>query len=128
MVNHFIANDLGIYNNYYMYEKNSKPDTNKHMEHGLEFINFKEYETPWFFDIVCVSKEYKDRIKTHLNSHNIETRDSYPALSFQKYLKEYTGSELNHSESISERILWLPSSNNLTKEQIEKISEAISTM
>ena len=41
MVNHFIANDLGIYNNYYMYEKNSKPDTNKHMEHGLEFINFK---------------------------------------------------------------------------------------
>ena len=94
----------------------------------LEFINFKEYETPWFFDIVCVSKEYKDRIKTHLNSHNIETRDSYPALSFQKYLKEYTGSELNYSESISERILWLPSSNNLTKEQIEKISEAISTM
>ena len=97
-------------------------------DENIEFLDFKEYETPWFFDVLCVSKEYKDKLKTHLNENNIETRDSYPALSFQKYLEEYRDPELGYSESICERVLWLPSSNNLTQEQIERVSEVISSV
>ena len=97
-------------------------------DENIEFLDFKEYETPWFFDVLCVSKEYKNKLKAHLNDHNIETRDSYPALSFQKYLEDYSDSELDFSESICERILWLPSSNNLTQEQIERVSEVILSM
>ena len=97
-------------------------------DENIEFLDFKEYETPWFFDVLCVSKEYKDKLKAHLNENNIETRNSYPALSFQKYLEEYRDPELGYSESICERVLWLPSSNNLTQEQIERVSEVISSV
>ena len=68
----------------------------------------------------------EEEIKEHLSKNNIETRDCYPALSFQNYLKEVEKTDLSHSEKISENILWLPSSNALTKEEIETISNLIS--
>ena len=70
------------------------------------------------------SSEERDKL-VYLNEKNIITRDSYPALSFQKYLKEIQRTDLTNSESISNQILWLPSSTILKDEEIEVISDHI---
>ena len=62
-----------------------------------------------------------------LNSKGIETRDSYPALSLQKYLSKYRTSDLKYSESIFKKILWLPSSNNLTSKDVSYISSVVNS-
>ena len=89
------------------------------------FVNFLDGETPWFIDLVCKSKSQRDGLNTYLQEKNIITRDSYPALSSQFYLSNVEKVNLDYSEKISEKILWLPSSTNLTNTQIKNISEEI---
>ena len=107
---------------------NQKKEILKHYKHYLDenlIINFYDYETPWFFDIVCKSIDEKNQLSEYLKQNNIESRDAYPPLSKQNFLKETEKTDLFHSESIAERILWLPSSTNLTESKIKSISEKI---
>jgi perosamine synthetase len=90
-----------------------------------KFINFLEYETPWFVDLICESEIDKDTLKGTLELEDILTRESYPALSKQGFLKSVEKTNLEFSENISEKILWLPSSTNLTKDKLQEISEKI---
>ena len=87
---------------------------------------FKETEVPWFFDVEFVSKQIKDGFKEYLDKNGIETRDFYPALSSQKYLDEYKSDNLEYSENIYNRLLWLPSGNNISEEQLSFICETVS--
>lgn len=127
-----IQSSLGLsqFNKLNMFVENKRKNLEIYRENidnkEISFIDFQKDEVPWFFDIVCSSKKYKDEIKEHLSENNIETRDCYPALSFQNYLKEVEKTDLSYSEKISENILWLPSSNTLTKEEVETISNLIS--
>ncbi len=100
MVNHFIANDLGIYNNYYMYEKNSKPDINKHMEHGMQFIKFKNTmntDNEFSFLQNSSSPEYGSIIEAlegHESTQTTTPSDSTPVTaeeeSFKILMSEYS--------------------------------------
>ena len=93
---------------------------------NYKFINFFEYETPWFVDLICKSEVDRDILKKCLEEdYDILTRESYPALSKQSFLKGVEKTNLEFSENISEKILWLPSSTNLTKDKQEEISEQI---
>ena len=92
---------------------------------NYEFINFFDYETPWFIDLICESEIERDVLKSGLEEADISTRESYPALSKQVFLKNVEKTNLKLSENISEKILWLPSSTNLTKNQLEEISQQI---
>ena len=87
---------------------------------------FKETEVPWFFDVEFNSKATKDGFKKYLDENGIETRDFYPALSSQKYLDEYNADNLEFSENIYDKLLWLPSGNNLSEKQLSFICETIS--
>ena len=71
--------------------------------------------------------ENKNILVDTLSKNNIETRDCYPALSFQSYLNEFEKTDLSLSESITEEFYGLPSSNNLKKEDIIKISNLINS-
>ena len=93
----------------------------------INFTNFFEYETPWFIDVICESVRHRDDLKYWLEEYNILTRESYPALSKQSFLQGVEKTDLDFSENISENILWLPSSTNLTKNQIEEIAGEIMT-
>ena len=86
-----------------------------------KFINFFDYETPWFVDLICESERDRDNLKDLLEREDILTRESYPALSKQSFLQSVEKTNLQFSENISENILWLPSSTNLTKNQLEKV-------
>ena len=93
---------------------------------NYNFIKFLEYETPWFVDLICESEIDRDILKSLLEeTANILTRESYPALSKQGFLKSVEKTNVEFSENISEKILWLPSSTNLKKDQIEEIADQI---
>ena len=93
---------------------------------NYKFIDFFEYENPWFVDLICESEVDRDILKESLEQeYDILSRESYPALSKQGFLKSIEKTNLEFSENISEKILWLPSSTNLTKDKLEKISEQI---
>lgn len=91
----------------------------------IKLKTFQEGELPWFFDIELETFEEKENLKNYLDENNIETRDCYPALSSQNYLNNYKTNELSFSEDICNKILWLPSGNNLNDEQLSYICEAL---
>ena len=110
MVNHFIANDLGIYNNYYMYEKNSKPDINKHMEHGMQFIKFKNTmntDNEFSFLQKSSSSEYGSIIEalegfesTHLTTPSDSTPVTAEEESFKILMSEYSTLYMSYIETM----------------------------
>lgn len=91
----------------------------------LKIIEFTQFEVPWFIDICFKNKSKRTKSMNNLTAYGVETRLCYPPLSKQKYLNKYANSNLNYSESIYEKILWLPSSVNLTKKTIASICSVI---
>ncbi|MCH1613247.1 MAG: DegT/DnrJ/EryC1/StrS family aminotransferase [Flavobacteriales bacterium] len=86
---------------------------------------FKEYELPWFFDLFANNQKNLKKLWNRLKSVGIETRQLYPALSKQKYLLNVEKTDLSLSESVFNKVLWLPSSINLTESDLKYISESI---
>ena len=79
--------------------------------------NFTEY----------LLSQNKKILKDALINGGIESREFYTALSLQKYLSKYRNSNLKYSESIFKKILWLPSSNGLSKKDVSYISSVINS-
>jgi len=83
-----------------------------------------EYVTPWFVDVYL---ENRDELQEYLLKHGIKTRKIYPQLTSQQVnydrINKYT-MFFNASKFCREG-LWLPSSMNLTQNQIEKICNCI---
>ena len=92
----------------------------------ITMINFEEFETPWFIDLIFESKLKLNQAKKILESNNIETRLCYPPLSKQKYLKKYSHNDLKNSENLSDKILWMPSSVSLAQKDVKSIISLIS--
>jgi len=87
--------------------------------------DFKDYELPWFFDLFASNQRNLKKLWNRLKSAGIETRELYPALSKQKYLLNVEKTDLNLSESIFNKVLWLPSSVNLKESDQKYICELI---
>ena len=78
------------------------------------------YTTPWFIDALF---EDRDNLINHLNENGIGTRVMYPPINKQKAYN-YPGS-FPVSDLIGEKGLWLPSSNQLTDNEINRICMGI---
>jgi len=65
------------------------------------------------------------KLWNRLKSAGIETRELYPALSKQKYLLNVEKTDLNLSESVFNKVLWLPSSVSLKESDQKYITELI---
>ena len=102
-----------------LHKEYSKYIDKKYLKH------FKDIETPWFIDLYCDNQNQREELNLYLSSKNIETRYSYPALSSQSYLQETEKTKLSCSEELSDSIIWLPSSTNLTNEEIKYISDEV---
>ena len=94
---------------------------------SAEILDFGELEVPWFIDCFINSKNTKILIQKKLDTNNIGYRDAYPPLSSQKYLKNVTKTNLDNSLNISGKILWLPSSNGLSKTEIGRVASVLNT-
>lgn len=105
---------IGIKNFNFSYVSQIKSDS-------FYFLNFKDYEVPWFNDVVFNSEKRKVETINLMKENLIETRNCYPALNKQIFLNQYTHEDLKYSEEIFSKILWLPSSTNLTLQQLDVI-------
>ena len=101
-----------------MYKNNLKSDY-------LELIEFKKFEVPWFIDISITNKKNLKLLSSYLKDNGIETRLAYPPLNKQKYIKDLKSTNLDNSKKFDGKVLWLPSSTNLSEKDISFISNKI---
>ena len=95
---------------------------------NIEILNFENNEVPWFFDVKTKTMKYRNFLAKELRKKGIETREFYPALSLQDHLKKYRNKNLKFSENVFKKLLWLPSSNSLTKNDVIDISSVINSI
>jgi perosamine synthetase len=81
-----------------------------------------EDTSPWFIDIL-VEAGRRDEMIEHLRRSRIGSRPFYPALHAQPVYNRSGSYPI--TESVARRGLWLPSSSNLSNEQIEYICEQV---
>ena len=91
----------------------------------LKINKFKKTEVPWFIDVEFENKLQRSKAIQMLANENIETRLSYPPLSQQSYLSKYKNNDLKFSESIYEKLLWMPSSINLKLNDVKRICKIL---
>lgn len=87
----------------------------------IEFIDVDlTTYTPWFIEIFC---DKRDELLWYLKENNVGTRKIYSPMSKQLcYKNHFQHKEVFHNtEEVSSRGVWLPSSFNLTKIDIEYI-------
>lgn len=92
----------------------------------IEFIKTDlSVTTPWFMDIFV---DDPNALAAHLKKAGIETRFFYPPIHTQEiYKKDCAGRSFPVSERAAARGLWLPSSSQLTDEEIDYIIKSIKT-
>lgn len=82
------------------------------------------YCTPWMVDIYC---ENRNELMEFLEVNNVKTRKIYPQLSSQPINKKYNLNNEDYpvSKQFAEKGFWLPSSLDLTENQINDICDMI---
>ena len=86
----------------------------------IEFVTTPSEVTPWMVDIYVDNPQ---DLRDYLKDNKIETRLMYPPLYSQPYIDQ--GMFLPSTDTLSKRGLWLPSSVNLTDDQLERICQKI---
>jgi perosamine synthetase len=76
--------------------------------------------TPWFIDILC---ERRADLQEHLKKRGIGTRVMYPPVNKQKAYQRFGHHPV--SELVGQQGLWLPSSSQLTDQQIETVCDSV---
>jgi perosamine synthetase len=91
---------------------------------AIKSVKFFEQDlmntTPWFIDVLC---ERRTELQEHLKKNGIGTRVMYPPISQQKAYQR--AGHYPVSELVGEKGLWLPSSSQLTDEQIETVCDSV---
>ncbi len=87
----------------------------------IKFFNQNlEYTTPWFIDILV---ERRDELQLFLKENGIGTRVMYPPINRQ--IVYNVQGEHPVSNIVGEKGLWLPSSAQLTNEEIDYVTDCI---
>jgi perosamine synthetase len=96
----------------------------QHALRGLGSVNFFDQDlvntTPWFIDILC---ERRSELQEHLKRRGIGTRAMYPPINKQEAYQRVGDHPV--SELVGRQGLWLPSSSQLTDQQIETVCDAV---
>jgi len=91
----------------------------------IEFVKTNlNKTTPLVTDVIIKSKNLRNRLITHLEKHNIETRIYFPPLHRLKPYKSID-SRFKVASDISDRGLCLPSSIRLNSKQLQHVCEKI---
>ena len=76
--------------------------------------------TPWFIDVLC---ERRADLQAHLKQRGIGTRAMYPPVNKQQAYQRV--GDYPVSELVGRQGLWLPSSSQLTDQQIKTVCDAV---
>ena len=88
--------------------------------------NDTRYTTPWFYEVLC---PFRDELINHLNTYQICSRKMYPELNKQKAYKSHPQNKTTfpNSQLTSQNGVWIPSHPLLTKENLNRIIEALNS-
>lgn len=114
-INNFIENKLEIYHQY-----NQKIESDY-----LKVNKFRNHELPWFIDVSLLNKKNTKPLFDYLLENGIETRYAYPPLNTQRHMREVKATVLKNSKKFENKVLWLPSSTNLSKVDINFIADKL---
>lgn len=96
-----------------------------HLEHieGLQFLQEPKscFSNRWLTTVLLPETHHPKKVRLALEEANIETRPLYKPLHLQPVLAQYPYYGNNLSAGLFERGLCLPSSSNLTEEELEKV-------
>lgn len=84
---------------------------------------FMNDEVPWFIELLCGSNRERISLANFLSIRGIKTRPFYPTINNQPIY--HKTDKFPVSEDISARGLWLPSSIDLTDDDIRRVSNTI---
>lgn len=87
-----------------------------HSNDEIAFISHHADTTPWFIDIYTTRR---DELQAYLKALKIGTRAIYPPLSSQQCNRDLRASRMPVSERYASFGLWLPSSLDLTNDEID---------
>jgi perosamine synthetase len=91
----------------------------------IEFINTDLQNTsPWFIDILVPNLKIRDELALFLKERGIGTRPFYPPIHTQPPYSWVNGNFKN-AQYVSQKGLWLPSSSNLSDEDIHYVCHRI---
>jgi perosamine synthetase len=96
---------------------------------GIGFFQFSREEAPTYMQIICHSKEQRNSLNELLKKQNIESKKYHDSLTKIKYISEIpinASRKFPHSDSLSERLLTLPSGNKLTEDTINRVCMELS--
>lgn len=92
------------------------------------YLKLRDFETPWFVDYLLMEGQEQETYRDSLLKQNIQIRKGYPPLSFQPMFREVERTGLTYSEEIAKRIVWLPSSTNLSEDDINLVSSSLNSL
>ena len=84
------------------------------------FDNDSKFTAPWFIDSIV---EEREKLMAWLNDNNIGTRVMYPPLNKQKIY--FSEENFENSNLVGKKGLWLPSSVQISDDQIDYICDMI---
>ena len=80
-----------------------------------------QHTTPWFIDIMVTEK--RDELSAYLKDNGVGSRVMYPPINQQECYQ--TAGEHPVSQSVGKQGLWLPSSGQITDDEIDKVCKTI---
>jgi perosamine synthetase len=84
---------------------------------GIEQVRmFQQTSVPWFIDVLV---DRRDELRAHLAAHGIGTRVMYPPIQAQRCYAR--GGSFPVAEMVGTHGLWLPSSVQLTDEEVDRV-------
>lgn len=89
-------------------------------KHVSLFENNIAYTTPWFYDMLC---DNRDELAAYLKENGIGTRFMYPPINRQKAYN--SAGQFTVTDEVGKKGLWLPSSSQLTDDDINYICNKI---
>ncbi len=117
-----IEKSINRKNEIYNYYKNNINNDKTNLQ------EFNSSEVPWFFTLEFKDANTKNKMIESFNNEDIESRNFYPALNKQEYLTSVEATNVNYSENIYDRLLWIPSSVNLSEKALSRITETINKL
>ena len=98
---------------------------------GMEIMRFREgiRSNKWFYSLLLDSKMYsKDELIIYLKEHQIQSRPIWGLISEQKPYAKYETFEIEKAEYYFNRVVNLPCSTNLSKEDVIFVTNTIKKM
>lgn len=107
--------------------KTKTENYNYYNEVGIKLLPFRDdiISNHWFYSYLTSGTEERDNLIKHLSENNIQTRPIWSLIHKQKPYENSRAYEIEKAIYYQERIVNLPCSTNLTKEDIDYIKTKI---